>query len=158
MTTVCSIKQCVEGDVRVDETVTVRGWVKTRRDSKAGLSFIALHDGSCFAPIQLVVPGTLPNYHEAILKLTSGCSLIATGTLVTSQGKGQCFEIQVSALEVVGWVDNPDTYPIQAKRHTLEFLRDVAHLRPRTNTISAVMRVRHALSQAIHRFFHGLEV
>ncbi len=154
MTTVYSIKQCLEGDVRVDETVTVRGWVKTRRDSKAGLSFIALHDGSCFAPIQLVVPGTLPNYQEAILKLTSGCSLIATGTLVTSQGKGQCFEIQISAIEVVGWVENPDTYPIQAKRHTLEFLRDVAHLRPRTNTISAVMRVRHTLSQAIHRFFH----
>lgn len=154
MTAVYSIKQCLEGDVRVDETVTVRGWVKTRRDSKAGLSFIALHDGSCFSPIQLVVPGTLPHYQEEILKLTSGCSLIATGTLVISQGKGQCFEIQVKALEVVGWVDNPDTYPIQAKRHTLEFLRDVAHLRPRTNTISAVMRVRHSLSQAIHRFFH----
>jgi len=154
MTEVCTVKQCLEGQISVDQTVTVRGWVKTRRDSKAGLSFINLHDGSCFAPIQIVVPEHLENYQEDILKLSAGCSLSATGKLVASQGKGQAFEIQAETIEVSGWVENPDSYPIQAKRHTLEFLREVAHLRPRTNTISAVTRVRHCLSQAIHRFFH----
>ncbi|CEK10108.1 asparagine--tRNA ligase [Legionella hackeliae] len=154
MTAVYTIKQCLEGEVQVDESVTVRGWVKTRRDSKAGLSFISLHDGSCFSPIQIVATNQLENYNSDITKLTSGCSIIAQGKLVTSQGKGQTFEIQAEAIEVVGWVENPDSYPIQAKRHTLEFLREVAHLRPRTNTISAVTRIRHCLAQAIHRFFH----
>lgn len=119
-----------------------------------GLSFISLHDGSCFAPIQIVATDGLSNYHDEVSKLTAGCSLIASGKLVASQGKGQAFEIQADSIKVVGWVENPDTYPIQAKRHTLEFLREVAHLRPRTNTISAVTRIRHCLSQAIHRFFH----
>ena len=154
MTEVYTIKQCLDGEIRMDETVTVRGWVKTRRDSKAGLSFINLHDGSCFAPIQLVVSEALTNYQNDVLRLTAGCSLIAKGKLVASEGKGQFFEIQVETIEVTGWVENPVTYPIQAKRHTLEFLREVAHLRPRTNTISAVTRIRHSLSQAIHRFFH----
>lgn len=153
MTEVCTVKQCLAGEISVDQTVTVRGWVKTRRDSKAGLSFISLHDGSCFSPIQLVVPENLDNYQQDILKITTGCALSATGKLVASQGQGQAFEIQAEKIEVIGWVDNPETYPVQAKRHTLEFLREVAHLRPRTNTISAVMRVRHVLSQAIHRFF-----
>ena len=154
MTAVYSIKQCLEGEISVDETVTVRGWVKTRRDSKAGLSFIHLHDGSSFAPIQIVATDTLTNYQEEVVKLTAGCSMIATGKLVASQGKGQSFEIQAEQIEVCGWVENPDTYPIAAKRHTLEYLRDVAHLRPRTNTIGAVTRIRHCLAQAIHRFFH----
>lgn len=154
MTEVYTVKQCLDGEISVDETVTVQGWVKTRRDSKAGLSFISLHDGSCFAPIQIVATDSLSNYNDDIVKVNAGCSLRVTGKLVVSQGKGQSFEIQADAIEVVGWVENPDTYPIQAKRHTLEFLRDVAHLRPRTNTISAVTRVRHCLSQAIHRFFH----
>lgn len=154
MSEVFTIKHCLEGKISIDEQVTVRGWVKTRRDSKMGLSFISLHDGSCFSPIQLVATDHLANYQDEVVKLTSGCSLIASGTLVRSQGKGQSFEIQAHDIKVVGWVDNPDTYPIQAKRHTLEFLREVAHLRPRTNTISAVTRIRHCLSQAIHRFFH----
>lgn len=154
MTEVYTVKQCLDGEISVDETVTVRGWVKTRRDSKAGLSFINLHDGSCFSPIQIVVTDNLANYHQEILKLTTGCAISVSGKLVVSQGKGQSFEIQAEAINVVGWVENPDTYPIQAKRHTLEFLREVAHLRPRTNTISAVTRVRHCLAQAIHQFFH----
>lgn len=154
MTEVYTIKQYLDGEIKVDETVTVRGWVKTRRDSKAGLSFISLHDGSCFAPIQIVAAENLTHYQDEVLKLSPGCSISVTGKLVASQGKGQLFEIQAETIEVFGWVDNPDTYPIQAKRHTLEFLREVAHLRPRTNTISAVTRVRHCLSQAIHRFFH----
>ena len=154
MTVVYTVKQCLGGDINLNETVTVQGWVKTRRDSKAGLSFISLHDGSCFAPIQLVASDKLSNYQSDILKITAGCSIKATGKLVSSQGQGQRFELQAESISVVGWVENPDSYPIQAKRHTLEFLREVAHLRPRTNTISAVTRVRHCISQAIHQFFH----
>lgn len=149
-----TIKTCLEGKIKTDDTVIIKGWVKTRRDSKAGFSFINVHDGSCFSPIQVVAPSTLTNYEQEVLKLTSGCSVIATGKLVASQGKGQQFEIQAEHIEVAGWVDHPESYPIQAKRHTLEFLRDVAHLRPRTNTISAIARVRDTLSQAIHQFFH----
>ena len=154
MADVYTVKQCVNQAMRTDTPVTVRGWVKTRRDSNAGLSFISLHDGSCFSPIQVVANETLSNYQHEVTKLTPGCAVIATGHLVPSQGKGQSVEIQAEHIEVVGWVDNPDTYPIQAKRHTLEFLREVAHLRPRTNTISAVTRVRNCLSQAIHRYFY----
>ncbi len=153
MTEVYTVKQCLDGEISVDESVKVQGWVKTRRDSKLGLSFINLHDGSCFAPIQIVATEALANYQDEILKLTAGCAIIATGKLVVSQGKGQSFEIQAEAIEVIGWVENPDSYPIQPKAHSLEFLREVAHLRPRTNTISAVTRVRHCLAQAIHQFF-----
>lgn len=153
MSIISTVKQCLDGHI-LDESVTVRGWVKTRRDSKAGLSFIHLHDGSCFAPIQIIAPATLPNYDNEISKVTAGCSLIATGKLVPSQGQGQSFELQAESIEIIGWIENPDSYPIQAKRHTLEYLREVAHLRPRTNTISAVTRIRHHLSQAIHRFLH----
>lgn len=152
-----SVSQLFSGSVDVESEVTVKGWVKTRRDSKAGISFVQLHDGSCFSPIQLVVPSSMDNYSSEVLKLTAGCSIEAVGVLVQSQGKGQSFEIQVTALTVVGWVENPETYPIQAKRHTLEYLREVAHLRVRTNTISAVCRVRHCLAQAIHQFFSGQE-
>ncbi|MCC5792342.1 MAG: asparagine--tRNA ligase [Legionellaceae bacterium] len=154
MTETYSIKQCLDGEIAVDQNVVVKGWVKTRRDSKAGLSFISLHDGSCFAPIQIVVNSNLVNYEEDVLKLTSGCSVIAEGKLVSSQGKGQTFEIQAEAITVAGWVEQPDTYPISPKRHSLEYLREVAHLRARTNTISAVTRVRHCVAQAVHRFFH----
>lgn len=134
--------------------VTVKGWVRTRRDSKAGLSFIALHDGSCFDALQIVAPAALPNYESEVLKLTAGCAIEVDGELVASQGKGQSVEVQATALRVVGWVENPDSYPIAQKRHTFEYLREVAHLRPRTNTFGAVGRVRHCLAMATHRFFH----
>jgi len=137
-----------------DTIVTVKGWVRTRRDSKAGISFVHVSDGSCFHPVQVVAPSTLPNYAEQVMHLTAGCAVEATGTVVPSPAKGQPFEVQASALKVVGWVEDPDTYPIQPKPHTLEFLREVAHLRPRTNVIGAVTRVRHTIAQAIHRFFH----
>jgi asparaginyl-tRNA synthetase len=149
-----SVARLLEGRVPVGRAVTVRGWVRTRRDSKAGLSFIHLHDGSAFEPIQIVAPGDLPNYASEIAKLSAGCAISVEGTLVASQGKGQAVEIAATGVEVVGWVDDPETYPIQQKRHTMEYLREVAHLRPRTNTLGAVTRVRHCLSQAIHRFFH----
>ncbi len=134
--------------------ITVKGWVRTRRDSKAGLSFIALNDGSCFDNIQLVAPNDLPNYDAEITRLSAGCAIEATGTLVESKGKGQSVEIKATAIGVVGWVDDPDTYPISQKRHTFEYLREQAHLRVRTNTFGAVARVRDCISQAIHRFHY----
>ena len=152
-----SVRTALGGSIPVDSTVTVRGWVRTRRDSKHGFSFIHLHDGSCFDPIQVVADEQLPNYESEVRRLTSGCALTATGTLVASQGKGQSFEIQAQTLEVVGWVEDPDTYPIAAKRHTFEHLREVSHLRPRTNTIGAIARVRNRLAQAIHRYLHDNE-
>jgi asparaginyl-tRNA synthetase len=153
MSDVLSCRQCLSGDVAIDTQVTVRGWVKTRRDSNAGISFIHLQDGSTITPLQIVAENTLSNYQTDILSLTTNCSIIANGKLVASQGKGQGMELQAETIEVVGLVENPDTYPISAKRHTLEYLRDVAHLRPRTNTIAAVTRVRHRLAQAVHQFF-----
>ncbi|MEX2213486.1 MAG: asparagine--tRNA ligase, partial [Phycisphaeraceae bacterium] len=149
-----SVNDLLTGKAKDNDTVTVRGWVRTRRDSKAGLSFVHVHDGSCFDPIQVVAPNTLANYEKEVMHLTTGCAVIATGTLTPSQGKGQAFEIQATDMQVVGWVDDPDTYPVAAKRHTFEYLREVAHLRVRTNTFGAVARVRHCLSQAVHRFFH----
>src|SRR5204862_1062853 len=115
--------------------------------------FVHLSDGSSFHPLQVVAPSTLPNYTDEVLKLTAGCAVEATGVVVPSPAKGQPFEMQASAIRVIGWVDDPDTYPIQPKPHTLEFLREVAHLRPRTNVIGAATRVRHTLAKAIHRFF-----
>ena len=148
------VASLLKGQVAVGTRVTVKGWVRTRRDSKAGLSFIHVHDGSCFDPIQVVAPGALGNYESEVKKLTSGCSVVATGTLAASQGQGQAVEIQAESVEVVGWVDDPETYPIQPKKTSLEYLREVAHLRPRTNTLGAIARVRHALSMAIHRYYH----
>ena len=153
MTTV-SVAQALSGGIPEGGEVTIRGWVRTRRDSKAGLSFVNVSDGSCFAPIQVVAPGSLPNYADEVQRLSSGCAVIARGTLVPSQGKGQSFEIQAESIEVVGWVDDPETYPIQPKAHSLEFLREVAHLRPRTNLFGAITRIRHCLAQAAHRYFH----
>jgi len=144
----------LSGKIAIGTTVTVCGWVRTRRDSKAGVSFIALSDGSGFKPLQVVVPSTLSNYQNEILKLTTGCSIIATGKLIQSPSEGQVVELQAENIGVTGWVEDPDTYPISPKYHTLEYLREYAHLRPRTNVIGAITRVRHCLSMAIHRFFH----
>jgi asparaginyl-tRNA synthetase len=137
----------------VGQRVTIQGWIRTRRDSKAGLSFLAVHDGSCHDPIQVVAPAELPNYQSDVLRITTGCAVSITGEVVASQGKGQSVELRAEALEVVGWVDDPETYPMQPKRHSMEYLREVGHLRVRTNVIGAVTRVRHALAMAVHRFF-----
>ena len=152
-----SIAEIFKGAVPTGEQVVVKGWVRTRRSSKAGISFVALHDGSCFDAIQIVVPDTLSNYQDEVLSISAGCSVIATGTLVESQGQGQSVEVQASNIEVVGWVDDPETYPIAKKRHTFEFLRTQAHLRPRTNAIGAVTRVRSTLANAIHNYFYQNE-
>ncbi|MEO8564826.1 MAG: asparagine--tRNA ligase [Betaproteobacteria bacterium] len=148
-----SCADILAGRAPQDALVTLQGWVRTRRDSKAGISFVHVSDGSGFHPVQVVAPNTLPNYASEISRLTAGCAVEATGMIVPSPAKGQPFEMQASALKVVGWVEDPDSYPIQPKPHTLEFLREVAHLRPRTNVIGAVSRVRHTIAQAVHRFF-----
>src|SRR5256712_3275165 len=148
-----SVRDILGGRAPKETPVTVRGWVRTRRDSKAGISFIHLSDGSSFHPVQVVAPNTLPHYADQVLRLTAGCAVEATGMIVPSPAKGQPFEMQASAIEVIGWVDDPETYPIQPKPHTLEYLREVAHLRPRTTVIGAATRVRHTLAQEIHRFF-----
>lgn len=148
-----SVRDALQGSVAEGSSITVEGWVRTRRDSKAGLSFVQVHDGSCFDPIQVVAKNTLDNYESEVLHLTSGCSLRASGKLVASQGKGQSYEIEAENIEVIGWVEDPDHYPVQPKRHSFEYLREVAHLRPRTNTFSAITRVRHTAAQLIHQYF-----
>jgi asparaginyl-tRNA synthetase len=150
---VLSCADILLGKAPTDAPVTVKGWVRTRRDSKAGISFVHVSDGSCFHPVQVVAPNTLANYAGEVLHLTAGCAVEATGVIVPSPAKGQPFEMQANSIAVVGWVEDPDSYPIQPKPHTLEFLREVAHLRPRTNVIGAVTRVRHTIAKSIHRFF-----
>jgi len=141
--------------------VTVMGWVRTRRDSKGGFSFIEVNDGSCLSSLQVIAEDKLPNYKNEILRLQTGCSVKATGIIAASPGKGQKVELQADEIEVLGWAD-PAAYPLQKKRHSFEFLRTIAHLRPRTNTFGAVARVRNAMSKArvrnamsnaIHTFF-----
>lgn len=149
-----SVKQLLTDSSLVGQDVTVKGWVRTRRDSKAGISFIAVHDGSCFDPIQAVVANTLENYEADVLRAGTGASVIITGELVASQGKGQSVEIQAKSVELVGEVQDQEAYPIAKKRHTFEYLRTVAHLRPRTNSFGAVTRVRTVLANSIHNFFY----
>lgn len=155
MTNGLSVKSVLTNAALIDTEVTVRGWLRSKRDSKAGISFLAVHDGSCFDAIQAVAPSSLDNYESEVLALGTGCAVIVTGQLVASQGKGQSVEIQANAVQVVGQVDDPEAYPIAKKRHTFEYLRTVAHLRTRTNTFGAITRVRHVLANAIHQFFHN---
>jgi asparaginyl-tRNA synthetase len=138
----------------VGAEVTIEGWVRSRRTSKGGFSFVHVSDGSCFDTIQAVADSELANYERDVEHLGTGCSVRITGTLVESQGRGQDREIQATEVVVVGWVDDPETYPIAKKRHTFEYLRDVAHLRPRTNTFGAIARVRNAIAQAVHGYFN----
>ena len=141
-------------DVAVGTDVTLAGWVRTLRTSKGGFSFIALSDGSCLAAIQVVADGKLPNYASQITHLTAGCSVVAAGRLVESPGKGQRVELHASDIRPVGKAD-AEKYPVQPKRHTFEFLRTQAHLRPRTNTFGAMARVRSAVCGAIHEYFQS---
>ena len=149
-----AIKSALYGEVDTGQDIIIKGWVRTRRDSKAGISFMQVHDGSCFHPIQVVIPEDMENYQSEILKCGTGCSVIIEGCLVASEGKGQDYEIQAQKVTVVGHVDDPESFPIAKKRHTFEYLRTVAHLRPRTNTFGAISRLRTTLSHAIHHFFY----
>jgi asparaginyl-tRNA synthetase len=135
----------------VDTEVTVKGWIRTRRDTGA-FSFLEVNDGSCLANLQVIADKELANYDTEIIKLSAGCSVVITGTLQDSPAKGQDVELHAKSLEVHGWAD-PETYPLQKKRHSLEFLRSISHLRPRTNALGAVTRVRSRLSFAVQRFF-----
>ncbi len=148
------VADVLSGKATVDTEITVRGWIRSRRDSKAGISFLSIYDGSCFDSIQAVVSSDLNNYKTDVLRLTTGCSVEVTGRCTESPGEGQAFEIQTSKVTVVGWVEDAETYPMAKTRHSIEYLREIAHLRPRSNVIGAVARVRNCLAQAIHRFYH----
>lgn len=133
--------------------VVVHGWVRSRRDSKGGFSFVEVSDGSCMAAIQVVADTGLPNYESEVLRLVTGCAVRVEGELRESPGKEQPVEVLAKRLDVVGWVEEPDKYPLQKKRHTMEFLREVAHLRARSNTFGAVARLRNRMALATHEFF-----
>jgi len=143
----------LQGKLAPGSEVLVQGWVRTRRDSKAGVSFVNVSDGSSFDGVQVVAHDKLENYASEVLKLSTGCVVSVVGVIVESPAQGQALEVQPTSIEVVGWVAEPESYPMQPKRHSMEHLRENAHLRPRTNLIGAVARVRNCLAQATHRFF-----
>lgn len=147
--TVERVKHILARDVAGGQVV-VQGWAKTARHSK-GITFIEIYDGSCFSGLQVVAESNLANYASEIEKIGTGAALRVCGELVDSPGKGQKFEVKASEIKIVG--PSPEDYPLQKKRHSFEFLREIAHLRPRTNTIGAVWRVRNAAARAIHGFF-----
>lgn len=140
----------------VGQRVKLQGWVRTRRDSKAGFSFVEINDGSCMANIQAICDADLPNYESEIKKLSAGCSVTIAGEVKESGGKGQATEVHAESVTVHGWAD-PQEYPLQKKRHSFEKLREWAHLRPRTNTFGAVSRVRNCICNSIHQFFQERE-
>lgn len=146
------IKNILSDNSLIGQSLKVCGWVRTRRDSKGGFSFIELNDGSCFANLQLVVSAQLKNYPSEITRLFPGSSIAVDGKLVASQGDGQSVEIQAKNVKVFGFAD-PEQYPIGKQRVSFERLREIAHLRPRTNSFGAVARIRHALAMATHKFF-----
>jgi asparaginyl-tRNA synthetase len=152
-----SVKSVLQHIAAPGDAVVIEGWVRSRRTSKGGFSFVHVNDGSCLDSVQIVAGDALPNYASEVVELATGCSVRVEGTVVESQGKGQDREVQASRIDVLGWVDDPESYPIAKKRHTFEYLRTVAHLRPRTNTFGAISRVRHAISHAVHDYFdrHG---
>jgi asparaginyl-tRNA synthetase len=141
-------------DGKAGDEVELRGWVRTRRDSKQGFSFIELNDGSCLANLQIVVDSNVPGYLETIKDVTTGAGVAVVGEVKDSPGSRQRVEVHASALRVLGTAD-AQTYPLQKKQHSFEFLREIAHLRPRTNTFGAIGRVRNALCSAIHEFFQS---
>ena len=149
-----SVKDALCNDELLNQEVELSGWVRSRRSSKGGFSFIHINDGSCFDNIQAVADEKLANYGD-ILELSSGFSVRLAGKVVESGGKGQDREIQASQLSIVGAVEDPENYPISKKQHSFEYLRTMAHLRPRTNTFGAMTRVRHAISHAVHEYFNS---
>jgi len=136
----------------VGQQATLQGWIRTRRDSKGGFSFLEVNDGTCLANIQVVADGDLPNYESEIKRLSAGCSVTVQGQIKPSGGKGQATELHAEEVVVHGWAD-PEQYPLQKKRHSFEKLREWAHLRPRTNTFGAIARVRNSICRSIHDFF-----
>jgi asparaginyl-tRNA synthetase len=149
-----SIKSVIEHTTPNGSQVIIEGWVRSRRTSKGGFSFVHVNDGSCFASLQIVADEKLSNYASEVIELGTGCAVRITGTVAASEGKGQDREVQADSVEVLGWIDDPETYPIAKKQHTFEYLRTVAHLRPRTNTFGAIARVRNAIAWAVHDYFN----
>ncbi len=146
------IKDLLSKPIEPDNnSIIVQGWLRTRRDSKGGFSFLQINDGSCLENLQVIADNSLEEYEATVLKLSAGCSVSITGIIKKSEGK-QAIEMQANSVQLVGEIDDPSAYPISKKRHSFEFLREVAHLRPRTNTFGAVTRVRHHCAQAIHRY------
>ena len=136
----------------IGRQVRLQGWIRTRRDSKGGFSFLELNDGSCLGNLQIIAEVKLPNYESEVKKLSAGCCVTVDGEVKPSGGKGQATEILAASITVHGWAD-PEAYPLQKKQHTFEKLREWAHLRPRTNTFGAIARVRNCISRSIHAFF-----
>jgi asparaginyl-tRNA synthetase len=136
---------------QIGEKLEIGGWVRTRRDA-GGFSFLELGDGSCLANLQVIAEQTLANYRDEVKKLSTGCSVLVRGILQESPARGQSVELRAEAIEVLGWAD-PESYPLQKKHHSFEFLREICHLRPRTNALGAVARVRSRLSYGVHSFF-----
>ncbi|XBC44181.1 MAG: asparagine--tRNA ligase [Buchnera aphidicola (Schlechtendalia peitan)] len=150
---IVSISDIHDKKTEIDTHVRIRGWVRNKRDSKSGISFIDVYDGSCFYTIQVVAYHVLTNYYQEIIKLTVGCSIIADGILIKSLGKNQLYEVKAKKIKIIGWIKNASSYPMSSKRHTIEHLRKYSHLRPRTNFIGAVSRIRSCLFHALHKFF-----
>lgn len=140
-------------EAQPEQSIVVKGWVRTRRDSKNGFSFIEVNDGSCMKNLQIVVDGDVPGYEETIKQVTTGASVSIDGLVKESPGKGQRIEVHATSLEVLGTADN--SFPLQKKGHSFEFLREIAHLRPRSNSFGAVARVRNCISRSIHNFFQS---
>ena len=136
----------------IGRQVRLQGWIRTRRDSKGGFSFLEINDGSCLANLQIIAEAKLANYESEIKKLAAGCSVTVEGEIKPSGGKGQATEMLASNVVVHGWAD-PESYPLQKKQHTFEKLREWQHLRPRTNTFGAIARVRNSVCRSIHDFF-----
>jgi asparaginyl-tRNA synthetase len=137
---------------QIGSLATIQGWVRTRRDSKAGFSFIEVNDGSCQGNLQVIADGKLANYESVVKLLSAGCSVTIAGEIKASGGQGQATELQAQSVIVHGWSD-PETYPLQKKRHSFETLRGWAHLRPRTNTFGAIARLRNLISYSVHQFY-----
>ena len=135
----------------VGDRVCVCGWVRTRRDSKGNFSFLEINDGSCLKNLQVVADASLSNYDRDIKQLGTGSSVRVEGIVVSSPGKEQAVEIKADSVFVYGFA--PEDFPLQKKRHSFDYLRTIAHLRPRTNTFGAVTRLRHTLAMAVHDFF-----
>jgi asparaginyl-tRNA synthetase len=146
-----SVAEARQSDA-IGKHATLQGWIRTRRDSKGGFSFLELNDGSCFGNIQIVADAKLPNYESEIKHLSPGSSISVEGEVKASQGKGQATEVAAASVVVHGTAD-AEAYPLQKKGHSFEFLRTIAHLRPRTNTFGAIARVRNRVSYSIHQFF-----
>src|SRR4029078_6832613 len=143
-----TVSEAPRGEM-IGRQVILRGWVRTRRDSKGGFSFIELNDGSCQGKVQVVAPGELANYEAVVKQIHTGARVAIDGEVKSSPAKGQATEVLASRVELLGDAD-PEKYPLQKKGHTLEFLRTIAHMRPRTNTFGAIARLRHRVSKTIH--------